>query len=99
MTRSSPDLPLLIIPGDVFERWTVVKRAPSRARNTLWLCKCECGTEREVRERALVARKSRSCGCLRTELAQEAASAGRVRRPNPDEDGFYWRGRWRASST
>jgi hypothetical protein len=35
-----------------------------------WLCACECGREAEVREDRLRAGTTRSCGCLRDELAR-----------------------------
>lgn len=41
-----------------FGRWLVVRRAPPRA----WICRCDCGTEREVDGGSL--RSGRSNGCL-----------------------------------
>ncbi len=53
--------------GDTFERWTVISLAKSRYGQRMWLCRCQCGTEREVCTEGLVHRKSRSCGCIRVE--------------------------------
>mgnify|MGYP003637685155 CR=1 FL=1 len=34
-----------------------------------YLCKCDCGTERTVRKEKLLKRTTKSCGCLRREIA------------------------------
>ena len=33
-----------------------------------WLCRCECGTRKEISEESLRLRRTNSCGCLRTDL-------------------------------
>lgn len=47
----------------IFGKWEVIKKAPSRRFNTYWLCKCECGKEKDVAAYSLKNRKSSSCGC------------------------------------
>lgn len=52
-------------------RWTVhsiVEKSPPK-----WRCVCDCGTERIILSRNLLAkaRPSRSCGCLNREVARE----------------------------
>lgn len=42
---------------------------PSRD-DRLWQCKCDCGTEKPVRQSSLVRGASQSCGCLRREQTQ-----------------------------
>jgi len=37
----------------------------------LWLCACECGTEKPVRPDRLRSGESRSCGCLHREIVSE----------------------------
>lgn len=37
-----------------------------RHNNAVWLCRCDCGCEKEIVSRALVSGSSRSCGCLET---------------------------------
>lgn len=37
-----------------------------RHKNAVWLCRCDCGREKEVASRALVGGSTRSCGCLET---------------------------------
>lgn len=61
----------LDLSGRTFYRWTVISSDPSqtcRPSQRKWLCRCECGTERETRARFLVHGLSRSCGCLNREL-------------------------------
>jgi len=50
-------------PGDVFNSWTVIKEAKPRKLNVYYLCRCECGTEREVFRGSLISGRSKSCGC------------------------------------
>lgn len=62
--------------GRRFGRWTVSDRAPNRYDKRgyprrYWLCKCDCGTEKEVSETMLKSGKSKSCGCLHREIVKE----------------------------
>lgn len=60
-----------------FGRWVVVRKAESRRRRTghgtvaFWLCRCECGTMKEIASRELVRGNSRSCGCLARDRLRE----------------------------
>lgn len=51
-----------------FGRWTVL-RFLRRTKFDIWLCRCQCGTEREVRLETLVGGMSISCGCYKKEMA------------------------------
>ena len=54
--------------GNRFGRWTVLAELSKRQRHTsLWLCRCDCGTERSVRGSCLRAGESTSCGCFQRE--------------------------------
>ena len=61
--------------GDKIGRWTVIEEAdpvPCGGRNIrMWLCKCECGTIRVVREPSLKTEVSKSCGCLHSEIMKD----------------------------
>jgi hypothetical protein len=58
-----------IKPGDVFGRLTVLERlAASIHGDSRYLCRCECGKQREVRGSSLTRGLTKSCGCLRREL-------------------------------
>ena len=56
--------------GQVFNNWTVIDFAFKQKSNNYWLCRCSCGTEREVSYSSLLQGSSKSCGCIRTENAK-----------------------------
>ncbi len=60
--------------GQVFGRLTVIERLAKQAdgsRSPLWLCRCSCGTERQLSTRSLKSGNTKSCGCLRREASRE----------------------------
>ena len=59
--------------GRKFGRWTVQNDSiVDKKVERYWLCRCECGTERYVRERSLLYRDSKSCGCMTRENLAKA---------------------------
>ena len=57
---------------DIFERWEVLKAYSCIInKHSYSLCKCKCGTVKEVLNYNLTHGISRSCGCLDHELARE----------------------------
>ncbi len=62
--------------GQAFGNWVVLSKSEERPR-PLWLCRCRCGTEKQVDEYNLIYGKSKSCGCLRS---ASLASHGHARR-------------------
>ena len=52
--------------GQRFGRWLVIAEAPSVSR-TQWLCRCDCGVEKNVLTIHLTRGKSVSCGCYKDE--------------------------------
>jgi len=66
--------------GQRFGRWTVLSFSHQNSRkNNMWLCRCDCGTERTVTARSLKNGRSASCGCGRSVKA--AISPGLHRHP------------------
>lgn len=61
--------------GRKFGRWTVVERDSESqggcGRHAKWVCQCECGAVHSVNSSMLVAGKSKSCGCLQSELVSQ----------------------------
>lgn len=53
--------------GRRFGRLTVIRQLENRNNRTRWLCRCDCGNEKNVAARDLKAGKVKSCGCLRRE--------------------------------
>lgn len=55
--------------GQRFGRLTVIDKAEKyKDGHTMWLCRCDCGNEKAVLEKTLKNGKTKSCGCLRTEM-------------------------------
>lgn len=54
--------------GKRYGRWTVIEYIEDRNHKPYYLCKCNCGTEREICRDYLVNGTSQSCGCLQKEI-------------------------------
>jgi hypothetical protein len=57
--------------GQVFDRITVVKRAPNQGKDLAWFVKCLCGTEKIVLGNGLKMGLVKSCGCLQKEIVSK----------------------------
>lgn len=73
-TTTPPKDPRFIdMTGEVYGRLTVLRFAGRRlcgkCRAYYWRCRCECGAEVDVDRNRLVIGKTRSCGCLHSEVA------------------------------
>lgn len=67
--------------GKRFGRWTVlgetvIKIKPDGHHRRYWVCRCDCGTVREVYQRALKNGKTVSCGCYKAEVASQRRKHG-----------------------
>lgn len=69
-------------PGDKFCRLTLVS-VFCGGPHQIWNCICECGTECTARIDKLKSGRKKSCGCLKTELA-EAAKKNKAERITDD---------------
>lgn len=60
-----------LVPGMRSDRLVAVALLPFSGPSTYrnWLCLCDCGTHTRVREQNFLSGTTRSCGCLRRELA------------------------------
>lgn len=61
--------------GKVFGRLTVLERDLSKPTGhgyeSYWICRCNCGKEKSILGRQLTSGKTKSCGCLRSEIRTE----------------------------
>lgn len=57
--------------GKRFGNWTVIEKRPNKGNRIMWLCRCDCGTEREVVSTQLTCGQSTSCGCKRVKSLKE----------------------------
>lgn len=55
--------------GQKFGRWTALEYRPKNKGRSYYLCKCECGKEKEVAASIMKNGDSKSCGCLNAEVA------------------------------
>ena len=93
--------------GSKIGKWTIIGPAsPDNAGKPRWLCRCECGTEKPVKQRLLAIEKSRSCGCARRQHLSESNtkhdasftptygswSAMLSRCRNPDNSNYHYYG-------
>jgi hypothetical protein len=63
--------PLLDLTGHRYGRLVAVKLVGRRNHAAVWLCRCDCGKEKEVPIRGLRSGDTRSCGCWQSECARE----------------------------
>jgi hypothetical protein len=52
-------------------RLTVLHRGKNIAKQPSWVCLCDCGNETQVVASSLKSARTRSCGCLRTEVTKK----------------------------
>lgn len=62
---------LIDITGNVYGRWTVLKRRSTKERRPYWICRCICGNEKAIEGQSLKSGRSKSCGCLNSELSSD----------------------------
>ena len=57
------------ISGKTFGHWLVLRKDDPHpgSRNSYWICRCTCGTERSVIRASLVSGRSTNCGCIVSE--------------------------------
>jgi hypothetical protein len=75
-----PDMTAMI--GRRFGRLTVVCEAARMHRKRRWICVCSCGAQTTAYQWSLVAGRSRSCGCLKSEELRLKSAALNERRGN-----------------
>ena len=62
---------IIDLTGQRFGRLIVIKRADnSKDNRAKWLCKCDCGNEKNIVGKSLRKMKTQSCGCLQKEKAK-----------------------------
>lgn len=74
--------------GQRFGRLTVIKRHTPKGQKVRWLCKCDCGNEKDISAYELTSGNTKSCGCLQAE--------SRYLRRNPEGRGTRLYGVWKA---
>lgn len=81
------------ITGQRFGRWLVIGNPVRRNGNWVSLCRCNCGTERPVRNRCLILGETQSCGCRIPSLNVERYTVhGHASTVNPSKTYRTWMG-------
>jgi len=78
--------------GQQIYRWTVLKRVDDIQGRSAWLCRCVCGVEKVLLGKELNRRRTKSCGCLRKDLARQMCFAHRLPQGQASKNlvlGFY----------
>ncbi len=66
---------LIDMTGERVGRLVVIRRAESRGKSTYWLCRCECGVEKDMAASSLRTGTTVSCGCHRREQSSRMMTA------------------------
>lgn len=85
----------LQLAGATFARLTVIKRVASISGKSAWLCHCTCGRDSIAIGYELTTGHTRSCGCLRAELAKSPGAPpkhGHARRGKTSRAYMKWSG-------
>mgnify|MGYP000449861053 CR=1 FL=1 len=65
----------LDLAGQRFGRLVALEAVGSNGHRVTWRCRCDCGNEHRVTATDLRSGSTRSCGCLRAEVAKASALA------------------------
>jgi hypothetical protein len=77
--------------GQKFTRLLVIKSAKSIGNGTRWLCQCDCGSKKVIRDCHLRNGSTQSCGCWRRERATAAnITHGATRHGQPIPEWTTW---------
>ena len=81
--------------GAKFGRLTLVRIATeSTNKHKTWECLCECGKTTFVRQYSLGSRKTKSCGCLSSEILIERNQHGKWNNQTTKGDSYHIYGAW-----
>jgi hypothetical protein len=75
--------------GQVFHRLTVIKYLYTKNKKACWLCKCICGKEIIAVTQTLRNGGTKSCGCLKGELASKRLMKHGFNNGKPLQEKFY----------
>jgi len=56
--------------GSRYGRLTVISEAGRKGGSVVWLCRCDCGIDKEITSHDLIRGHAKSCGCLQKDSAR-----------------------------
>ena len=74
----------------LFGMLRVTGPAPNKQGHRYWLCRCECGKERVIRENSLTNGMTSSCGCARVRACRLVGLANRIHGHSVGGRGSKW---------
>lgn len=80
---------LLDIAGKRFGRLRAIEFVGRAKNNTFWLCQCDCGSTSKIRLSGLTTGNTKSCGCLKSELASKRVKLTNYNRRRFKENANY----------
>lgn len=78
--------------GKSFGRLTALHEADRENGLRMWCCACSCGAVKIIGHRGLKSGKTKSCGCLRSDLMKEKATHGQARKGKQTKAYKIWSG-------
>lgn len=69
----------LDITNQRFGKLVAIQKAPSKSGKTYWLCKCDCGNEKEIQTSHLTDGRTNSCGCSKEIKKEQPVASFRKR--------------------
>lgn len=87
MGRQAEDLT-----GRRYGRLIVIRRGPNQGKRVMWLCKCDCGTEKVIGGQDLRNGKTKSCGCFLSEATSQRNRDNATHRETGSRLYRIWRG-------
>lgn len=84
---------IIDLTGQRFGRLVVIKRVGGNKHGrSMWLCKCDCGTEKIITGNYLINGDTKSCGCLKLETAIKNGKANKTHDYSNTSIYNIWRG-------
>lgn len=88
--------PIRDLTGQRFGRLTVLKRGddyiyPNGKTKVMWMCRCDCGKEKDISGSALTQGLTQSCGCYKSEMKRKQLTThGELARGNDSRLYLSW---------
>lgn len=78
----------LDITNQRFGKLVAISKAASKSGKTYWLCKCDCGNEKEIQTSHLTDGRTKSCGCSKEIKKEQPVVSFRKRIKTALVEGF-----------